>query len=154
MKEHGDYVVGRSKQLVLFSGRGPWNDETMRRGSRETGLIIKQIDKTKPWGQISYLSGESIMPPSTFSAFIKQIIIRKENGMTALAVVIKDSNIINTIKSQLTQAYDSVDIEHKFLSGVDEALDWLEQLSIQVDRMEVHAFFNQHSFAQLKDIDI
>lgn len=154
MKEHGDYVVGRSEQLVLFSGRGPWNDETMRRGSRETGRVISQIDKTRPWGQISYLSGESIMPPSTFSAFIKQIVIRKESGMTALAVVIKDSNITNTIKSQLTQAYESVDIEHKFLNGIDEALDWLEQLSIQVDRKAVHAFFNQYSFAQLNDMDI
>lgn len=154
MKEHGYYSVDRSEQLVLFSGRGPWNDETLRRGTVETGLLILQLNKTRSWGQISFLSGESIMPPSTFAAFSKQTLVRKQMGMTALAVVIKNSNITNTIKGQLSQAYELADIEHQFFDCLDEALIWIKKLNIQFNNQAVHHFFEQHSYSDINDFNL
>ncbi len=152
MKEHGYYSVGRSEQLVLFSGRGPWNDETMRRGTVETGLLIQQLNKTCSWGQISLLSGESIMPPSTFSAFSKQTLVRKQIGMTALAVVIKNSNITNTIKVQLSQAYELADIEHQFFDCLDEALIWIKKLNIQYNNQAVQHSLSNNTLTQILTI--
>ena len=145
-KEHGDYVVSRSLQTILFSGRGPWNDETMIRGSREMGQSIKQLDLSKPWGSLSCLYGESLMPPSTFKAFAKHTMIRKSMGLKGLAVVIQDSQIANTIKSQLIQAYEPAEVEFAFLSDIDSAMNWLLDLDVILDKQQVDQFFLQQSF--------
>lgn len=151
LKEHGEYKVGQSGQVLLFLGRGPWNDEALKQGSYQLNDVILQINKNQSWGQLSFLSGESILPPSTFKEFVKHTAIRKQLGMRALAVVIKDTDIINTIKSQLGDAYQSAGIEHKFFSEIDEAIDWLVACNIDLEPLQVHAFFKKHAFTPLFD---
>ncbi|WP_232787603.1 hypothetical protein [Paraglaciecola sp. MB-3u-78] len=50
LQEHGEYVVGRSQQTIMFSARGPWNDETLVNGSKEMGQNIRQLNLSEPWG--------------------------------------------------------------------------------------------------------
>lgn len=151
LKEHGDYIVGESGQTVLFSGRGPFNDETLLVGAREMNRIIVKISKAGPWGQLSYLSGESLMTPSTFDSFVKRTAERKAMGMRALAVVITDSNIVNTIKTQLSQAYLLADIDHQFFSDINEAIAWLQTRDIKLDSAQILDFFKKHAFASHSD---
>lgn len=145
-KEHGDYVVSRSLQTIIFSARGPWNEETLFRGSKEMGKNIQQLDLSEPWGCLSCLYGESLMPPAAFKAFAKHTLIRKSLGMKALAVVIQDSDITNTIKNQLSQVYQPAEIEYEFLSDIDSAMTWLTKKSVSLDNQQVSQFFQQHSF--------
>lgn len=144
--EHGDYVVGRSQQTIMFSGRGPWNDETLMRGTKEMGASIEQLDFSKPWGCLSCLYGESLMPPSTFKAFAKQTIIRKSLGLKGLAVVILNSDIAHTIESQLTQAYQPAGVDFEFLKDVDSAIDWLCSRGIELDKVQAEHFFKSNAF--------
>ncbi|MGS2722057.1 hypothetical protein [Paraglaciecola aestuariivivens] len=145
-QEHGDYVFARSQQAILFSGRGPWNNETLQNGSRIVGGLIRELNLDQAWGGLSCLYGESLMPPSTYDIFVKQNIIRKSKGMKRLAVVIQDSDIANTIQNQLTKAYLSVGIEFAFLDSIEQAMDWLVERDIQLDKQEVLTFFNKHKF--------
>ncbi|GAA0852830.1 hypothetical protein [Aliiglaciecola litoralis] len=146
MKEHGDYTVGESGQVVLLSGRGPWNDETLKQGASDTSKIIVSVSKRGPWGQLSYLSGESLMPPSTFKTFIERTQERKNLGMQALAIVITDSDIVNTIKAQLTQAYLPLGVTHQFFNEIDDAITWLQGRNLTLSVSEVHEFFQKNAF--------
>lgn len=145
-QEHGEYEVSNSQQTILFAGRGPWNDQTLSRGTKEIGGKIKQLDLTKPWGGLSCLFGESLMPPSAYETFLKQTHYRKKLGMTALAVVIQNSEIANTIQNQLSKAYQSAELDFEFLPNIEQAMTWLEEKGIELDNQETLAFFQQHSF--------
>lgn len=149
-EEHGEYEVSRSKQTILFAGRGPWNDETLRRGTEVIGGIIKQLDFTMAWGGLSCLFGESLMPPSAYRAFEEQTHYRKKIGMTALAVVIQDSEITNTIQNQLSAAYQSAEIDYVFLPSVEQAMAWLLEKGIIFDNQEVLTFFQQKLLMRAK----
>ena len=64
---HGEFECSVSGQLLLFSARGPWNDETMRNGVVKMSSDISKFEKGTKWAQVSCLYGESLMPPSTFA---------------------------------------------------------------------------------------
>lgn len=146
MQLHGDYVVGRCNQVVLFAGKGPWNDETLYQGTKMLGEQISQVDMTQPWAQFSCLFGESLMPPSAFKLFAKQTKIRKERGLSALAIVIQDSDIKSTIKHQLTEAYTQADIEHAFFDDSSLALDWLKERQFVLDDKTLATFLHDCEF--------
>ena len=150
-KEHGYYAVSRSIQTIMLSARGPWNDESLLLGGREMGKNIQQLDLSKPWGCLSCLYGESLMPPSAFKAFEKHTAIRKSLGLKAMAVVIQDSDIANTIKNQLSHAYQSAGVEYEFLANIETAITWLNDRDVNLSKPQVIQFFQQYSFALQND---
>lgn len=146
MLDHGQFKAALFGQLITFAARGPWNDEAMKNGSREVGRAIEQVDKSQPWAQLSCLAGEAIMPPSTFDIFVKQSSIRRDAGLTALAVVICDSDIKNTIMHQLDNCYSQAGIDHAFFDDLESALHWLKTLGITSDIQQVRGFYQSVSF--------
>ena len=148
MKEHGHFIVSQAGQLILFAGEGPWNDDASRRGDREMGEIIRSIDKTKPWAQLSFLYGDSLMIASVFKRFIKGTKERKALGLSALAIVIKDSEITSLIKNQLVDAYKQAEIEYAFFDCIEEALLWLRNQTFEVSEEEIHSFLSTCNFAR------
>lgn len=142
------YVAGRSQQTIMFAARGQWNDETMVNGSKQTGQNIRQLNLSEPWGFISCLFGESLMPPSAFKLFVKHTLIRKSMGVRCLALVIQDSDIANTIMNQLTQAYQHAGLDYAFLADLDSAITFLKAREIDLDPQEVTHFFQQHLFVR------
>lgn len=141
MYEHGVYITDRTEQLLLFSAKGPWNDETMFRGVKELSQHISLLDQTIPWGQISCLYGESLMPPSTNEVFKKQTLIRKKLGLSAIAVIIKDSDISLTIQNQLSKTYIDAGIEHRFMQSPEQGIDWVQSMNIDFDPDYARRFF-------------
>ncbi|MEW9797123.1 hypothetical protein [Alteromonas sp. CYL-A6] len=139
--EHGKSTCSLLGQVIAFAARGPWNDEAMKNGSKVVGRLILEVDKTQPWGQISCLAGEAIMPPSTFDIFVKQSSLRREAGLTALALVICDSDIITTIRQQLSDCYTRAGINHAFFDDITSAARWLSEQGIAVDMEPVRAFY-------------
>ncbi|GAB2694453.1 hypothetical protein [Aliiglaciecola aliphaticivorans] len=139
--EHGDYVVGNFRQVLLFSGRGPWNDEALEKGIQTTSSSIEFIDSTRPWGQLSCLYGESLFPPSAYEIFLEQTKFRKKYGITSIAVVILNSDVSNTIKQQLSSGYRAMDVNYAFFDSIDEAVEWLESQGIDLDPVEIKSFF-------------
>jgi hypothetical protein len=146
LQEHGEYIVDRCGQIILFAGRGPWNDQTLRRGTQEMGSMIQAIDKNNPWAQLSYLTGESLMPPSTFNSFAKQTKIRKTLGLTGLAIVIQHSEISSTIRRQLGNAYQQADIAHAFLDSMAEGVTWLAERGFMLPADKLDVFCDRCSF--------
>ncbi|MFT2089736.1 hypothetical protein [Paraglaciecola sp. 2405UD69-4] len=146
MGEHGQYVSNRSKQLMLFSGRGPWNDEALYYGTQSTERDIQAIKQSKPWGQIGFLYGESLMPPTAFKLFSDIICYRQTIGLKAIAIMIQDSDITFTIKTQLKVAYNKAGIESDFFDDFDTAINWLKSFDIEFDYQEVHNFYTNHQF--------
>lgn len=145
-REHGEYVTGRSGQVILFAARGPWNDETMKRGSIEMSEHIAALDHPRPWAQISCLYGDSIMPPSTFESFVKHTNIRKQIGLSKLAIAIIDSKISLTIQAQLSEAYARTDVEHSFYSTTEAAMEAISPIDYPHEQEVVRQFFAQNAF--------
>ncbi|MFT4810742.1 MAG: hypothetical protein ACJAWT_001265 [Glaciecola sp.] len=154
LQEHGEYVAGCSRQTIMFAARGPWNDETLVRGSQEMGQNINQLNMSKPWGFISCLFGESLMTPSAYKLFLKHTVIRKSKGMRCLAVIIEDSDIANTIMSQLTLAYQYAGVDFAFLTDIGSAITWIEHHEIELDEQQVTDFFRDNRFVQLPLVDL
>lgn len=78
------------------------NDQTVRIGSTAMICFIAELNHSEPWSQISCLFGESIMPPTTLEALIKHTNIRKQVGLSELAIVINDTDIRLTIQARLS----------------------------------------------------
>ncbi|WP_051275325.1 hypothetical protein [Aestuariibacter salexigens] len=133
MREHGQFLSTTCGQVITFAARGPWNDEAMKNGCRELAEVMKQVDMTNPWAQISCLAGEAIMPPSTFDIFLSQSKIRQKLGLQALAIVICDSDIKSTIKSQLQNCYTEAGTTHEFFDDLSSALAWLDTFNVSID---------------------
>ncbi|WP_133471703.1 hypothetical protein [Paraglaciecola marina] len=146
MGEHGQYVSSRSQQLMLFSGRGPWNDEALTYGTKSTQADLQAIDHNRPWGQIGFLYGESLMPPTAFKLFSDVISLRQQMGLKAIAIMIQDSDIITTIKTQLKVAYNKAGIESEFFNDFDSATKWLSQFDIEFNLAEVNNFYLSNQF--------
>ena len=147
MKEHGHFVVSKAGQVLLFAGRGPWNDASLHKGSLEMSSIIAEIDKTNPWAQVSLLFGDSLLIPSAYKKFIQRTKGRKELGLCALAIVIKDSAISSLIKNQLSEAYVQAEINHAFFDSSEEALLWLRNQSFEISDEDIAAFLDTCVFA-------
>lgn len=145
--EHGHFKTGKDDQLLMFSAEGPWNDQTFSRGIRELGSLIKQADIHRPWAQLSCLYGESLMPPSVFKGFTKHTAIRKKSGLCFLAVVIKDSDIEFTIRSQLSAGYEETGIDYGFFDSIEEALEHISSINIDFDKQAALSFFGRKSFS-------
>ncbi|MDB2330294.1 hypothetical protein N9V74_01130 [Alteromonas sp.] len=143
---HGEFETETMGQLLLFSARGPWNDETMRNGVVKMSRLISNLGTQSSWAQLSCLYGESLMPPSTFEIFIKQTIIRKQRGLSFLAIVITDTDIGLTIRSQLSYCYDAAGVEHAFVDTVEEAIECLSLKGYDFDSTDVAQFFKTHDF--------
>ncbi|MCC2617490.1 hypothetical protein LJ739_14650 [Aestuariibacter halophilus] len=145
MLEHGEYLVDRFGQFVTFVARGPWNDPSLRRGSKRLGSVLKDVDQTQPWVQLSCLYGESLMPPDAFEVFVRETARRKSFGLTALAIVLKDTEYPKTIVRQLSAGYEQADIEHQFFDEIEPALDWLASFPVVFDKNQVMQFFNDNT---------
>lgn len=144
---HGEYVSEVNHELLLFSARGPWNDETMRKGVQTMSSHIASFDRIRRWGQLSCLYGESLMPPSTFEIFVKQTTIRRQRGLAYLAVVILDSDISLTIRQQVTMCYEMAGVPFGFYDSIDSAMKVLANEQFQFDPSEVALFFKQNDFS-------
>lgn len=144
---HGEFECSVSGQLLLFSARGPWNDETMRNGVVKMSSDISQFEKGTKWAQVSCLYGESLMPPSTFDIFVKQTKVRKARGLSFLAVVILDTDIMLTTKHQISQGYEVAGIPYCFFNSIEDALASLERQGYCFDKSEAVRFLNRFDFS-------
>lgn len=148
MLEHGDYLIRRSKQVILYGGRGPWNDEALLAGSKIMASTIAELNQTQPWAQLSSLFGECLMPPSTFDAFVFHSKVRQQKGLMLLAIVIQQSEVKNTIKQQLGRAYSQVGIEHQFFDSIAQAVDYLAERAFLLEPADLRSFEQDCLFMQ------
>ena len=148
LNPHGEFESALNQQLLQFSGRGPWNDVTMRNGTVKMGRHIASITDGKPWAQLSCLYGESLMPPSIFDIFVKQTHKRKEKGLSFLAVVVLDTDIERTTKQQIQQCYEVAGVNFAFYRSLSEALDNIKQRGFAFNRNEAEHFFERFNFSR------
>lgn len=145
---HGEFECSVSGQLLLLSARGPWNDETMRNGVAKMSSDISKFEKDTKWAQVSSLYGESLMPPSTFDIFVKQTRVRKKRGLSFLAVVILDTDIMLTTKHQISQCYDAAEVPYGFYETVEDALQALSKMGYDFGREDAEHFFTKFNFTR------
>ncbi|GFD78061.1 hypothetical protein KUL118_09230 [Tenacibaculum sp. KUL118] len=147
---HGEFECDVTGQLLMFSARGPWNDETMRNGVVKMSSDISTFKQGSKWAQLSCLYGESLMPPSTFDIFVKQTRVRKTRGLSFLAVVILDTDVMLTTKHQISQCYDTAEVPFGFYDCVDDALTELKRKGYDFNRDNAVHFFTRFDFTRKK----
>ena len=109
---------------------------------------ISKFEKGTKWAQVSCLYGESLMPPSTFDIFVKQTRVRKTRGLSFLAVVILDTDIMLTTKHQISQCYDAAEVPYGFYETVEEALEAMTNNGYDFDSDEAERFFARFNFTR------
>ena len=145
---HGEFESSVNGQLLMFSARGPWNDETMRNGVVKMSSDILKLEHGSQWAQLSCLYGESLMPLSTFDIFVKQTRVRKTRGLSFLAVVILDTDIMLTTKHQISKCYDAADVSYSFYDSVEDALQALTKMGYDFGNEDAERFFTKFDFTR------
>jgi hypothetical protein len=144
--EHGEYYSARSHQVMLYAGRGPWNNEAVAQGARLMVKAMEGLDFNQPWAQLSCLFGEAMLPPAAYQNFLKHTLIRKQKGLSYLSLVIQDSDIEMTIKHQLSQAYNQADIEHEFFPTIEAGLNAIRSRGFMLNDNDLALFFANSIF--------
>ena len=147
MLEHGESQLFYNEQVLLYAGRGPWNEEAMLPSLQKTIEHLNQFPQQRPWAQLSCLFGESLMSPSVFNVFVDYCHLRKKNGLVFTAISIQDSEIKNTIKQQLTSAYRLTNIDFEFFDSISDAQKCLQEKGFYIDNDELHSFLKACKFA-------
>lgn len=146
-RPHEEFESSTNGHVLFFSARGPWNEETLRNGVMKLSEDISRFPHDTRWAQISCLYGESLMPPSAFNIFVKHTRIRKARGLSFLAVVILDTDIMLTTKQQVSDCYEAADVPFQFYESVDLALDALREKGYSFDKAEAQRFFERFDFS-------
>ena len=109
---------------------------------------ISKFEQGTEWAQVSCLYGESLMPPSTFDIFVKHTRVRKTRGLSFLAVVILDTDIMLTTKHQISQCYDTAEVLYGFYDTVENALQAMTNMGYDFDSEEAERFFSRFNFTR------
>ena len=78
---------------------------------------------------------------------LKQTKVRKARGLSFLAVVILDTDIMLTTKHQISQGFEAAGIPYCFFISVKDALASLESQGYCFDKSEAVRFFNRFDFS-------
>ena len=146
MFAHGDSAASLSNQVLLYAGRGPWNDEGMKEGAQ---IISRQTAHFAPgqhWAQLSCLYGECIMPPSTFQQFSDYFAERQDKGLRHLAIVILQSEVEHTIRQQFSAVYCNSGLNFQFFNDIDAACQWLALCGFPLEQRQLATFLASCSF--------
>lgn len=121
--EHGRFevdVIGRN--IIRVDAEGPYNLPIFARYHEQLVSIVNEIDG--PWHHMSVLRGESIFTPEVSEALVAHMQWWTENNCVSDAVIWVDAKGTQISQNQLQKIYDTLKINGRFFTDMEEALSW------------------------------
>lgn len=124
---HGTFTVEISEQLLIVDAKGPFNEEIVHEYKQAVSKAIDQFNE-QPWQQIIIMRAESIFIPDAYEEMRKLAKYRKSRGLTASAVIWKESTAKEIVSMQLGNIYKEADVACAFFENKTQALSWLNNI--------------------------
>ncbi len=122
---HGEFRIEKKEQVVFIESKGPFNQEAVELYTLQMEEIMESFDS--PWGQIITFHQNSLFTPQAEQSMKQALYYRKEKGLTASAVIIRDDQARFVIQHQFSRVYNDVGIDYVYIDNIDEAICWMEE---------------------------
>lgn len=128
-KKHGSLSVGIDNRLIVLTGEGPWNAESLHLSDDKIMQNLRAMYGS-PWGVLAIFSGEAVYVPEAFAMLRKQIKKELSLGRVATAVVFEKVKSPLLSKHQFASLYEMPGHEVAFFDDCNEARSWLNTLIV------------------------
>lgn len=122
----GSYTIDVKDNIITVDCYGPFNKEVVAQYSDDIKKSIKDFNE-KPWGTIITYYGNGIFTPEAESSIQESARYRAENGMIALAAIIKNSKHADLQHMQLSRIFQETDITFHVFCSMDNASSWIQE---------------------------
>lgn len=121
---HGSLSVSVEDRLLVLSGSGPWNSESLQ--LTDAG-IMQQVQALygSPWGVLGLFSGEAVYVPEAIQKLQKQVSHELTLGRVATAVVLNNVQAPRLSQYQFELIYGSQGHAVAFFEQEGPARQWL-----------------------------
>jgi hypothetical protein len=123
---HGTVKLDIDDSLLLVTGIGPWNKESVIQGDKAVESYIQKLSG-KAWGVLVTLYGEPIYVPEAAAILSNTIKSQKKLGRVATAVIVVESKSPEFAKNHLTHIYQNAGESVRFFNEHEHAKWWLVQ---------------------------
>ncbi|NVK54391.1 MAG: hypothetical protein HWE26_02145 [Alteromonadaceae bacterium] len=141
-RQHGEFSLIMSEELVLVNAEGPWNKECIE----HFGLVYAKTVYSSGhhrWADIVYLRGESLLVPDAESDLKIRIERAISAGLAKVFIITEKSTVVTAAKMQLQRIYTGFDVELVFVDSVEAAISAARNAGFQVDEQSASTFLNQ-----------
>lgn len=122
--EHGVFEVKIENNSLLVDATGPFNQELTTRYGQAIESCIKQLEASN-WDQIIVLHKLSLFTPEAAEVLINTLKNRKTRGLIKSAVVLNNCEGKSLITQQMSNIYQTADVDYCFFDSVAEAKTWI-----------------------------
>lgn len=126
MTEQASYNLDIFDNIVAMDCHGPFNEEIVAQFSEDIKKAITQFEG-KAWGSLITYYGNGIFTPEAENALQKITQYRIENGMIAVAAIIKNSVHADIQHMQLHRIYQNTNITFHVFCCPESAKNWLQE---------------------------
>ncbi len=120
---HGEYQLQQEGDILIIHSKGPFNTELVDQFSSEMDAFIKNMPAS--WGQVVFLYDQSMLPPDAEKALQDACIRRREQGLTASAIIFVSATTTFIMRAQISRVYDHVGIHYQFFDTLAAAQAWV-----------------------------
>ncbi|EPJ45114.1 MAG: hypothetical protein OFPII_30340 [Osedax symbiont Rs1] len=120
---HGEYQLQQEGDILIIHSKGPFNTKLVDQFSTEMETIIKNLPAA--WGQVVFLAEDSMLPPDAEKSLQKACSRRREQGLTASAIIFVSAATTFTMRAQVCRIYDHVGIHYQFFDDSAAAQAWV-----------------------------
>jgi len=126
---HGEHTVRFDDGILTVEARGPFNNEQITLYHSQLHSILKRI-KT-PWAQLNILHQDCLFTPEGEKNMSENIKMRKDFGLSAIAVVFVVEGANSIVEQQLGRMYAQYDIPYACFDNTEEATLWLRKFLVE-----------------------
>jgi hypothetical protein len=124
--QQGEYNVCRKGNVIFFDGEGPWDVMAVNNFYNDVVKLTHSNFEKDSWALLAIFRGNSLFPPDSEQQSVESLISLKDKGLTMLAAVTLESKADALINYQMTKIFDLAQLEAKFTTTKNEALEWLK----------------------------
>jgi hypothetical protein len=124
--QQGKYNVCRKGNIIFFDGEGPWDVIAVKNFYHDVVKLTHSNFKNDSWALLALFRGNSLFPPDSEQQSVESLISLKGKGLAMLAAVTLESKVDVLIKYQMKKIFDLAQLDAKFTTTKNEALEWLK----------------------------
>jgi hypothetical protein len=121
---HGDFNLVLSGNIMFTEATGPWNAECVEKFNQAYFKLVMPFIGRR-WGDLVVLHGESLLIPSAEQRLTDVIIKCRKQGLTDVALIMKEATVKSIAESQFKRVYQNSGVQMQFFNKQSDAIDWL-----------------------------
>lgn len=122
--EHGIFEVKIENNSLFVDATGPFNEELTTKYGQAIESCIKKLEGSD-WSQIIVLHKLSLFTPEAAEVLINTLRNRKTRGLIKSAVVLINCEGKSLIVQQMSNIYQTADVDYSFFDSITEAQSWI-----------------------------